>query len=66
VQQPFRWEGVVPWTKYTQVASKVLTKFSSVQGFTITVRIEVPAEGATPERIQEARAALRELGLPDN
>ena len=56
----------MPWNKYTQLASKVLTKFASTPGLTITVRFEVPAEGATEEKVQQVRAALRELGLPED
>ena len=63
---PLHWEATVPWNKYTQLASKVLTKFASTPGLTITVRFDVPAEGATEEKVQQVRAALRELGLPDD
>lgn len=63
--QPLRWEATVPWNKYTQLASRVLTKFAGTPGLTITVSFEVPAEGATEEKVQQVRAALRELGLSD-
>jgi len=61
----FRWEGDVPWQKWTQVFSKVLSRFSS-KGLKLHVVVEVaPAGGISSQEVEETRAALKELGLSD-
>ena len=65
-RQPIRWEAKVYWNRYTQLASDVLTKFISRPGLIITVRFEMPAEGATDEKVRQVRAVLWERRLPGN
>jgi hypothetical protein len=61
----FRWEGDVPWQKWTQVFSKVLSRFSS-KGLKLRVVVEVaPTGGISAQEVEEMRAALKELGLDD-
>jgi hypothetical protein len=44
--------------------TKVLSKFAGAQGLKLTLSIEVSPEGGiSPQRIEETRMALQELGL---
>jgi len=44
--------------------TKVLSKFAGSQGLKLTLSIEVSPEGGiSPQRIEETRMALQELGL---
>jgi hypothetical protein len=46
--------------------TKVLSKFAAGKGLKLTVRFELPADAAiSPQKIEETRGALRELGLDD-
>jgi hypothetical protein len=46
--------------------TKVLSKFASTAGLRITLRVEVaPPDGISPQRLDETKVALRELGLKD-
>ena len=47
--------------------TKVLAKYATSGGLRLTITFEVaPDGGLLPQRVDEARAALRELGLDDN
>jgi hypothetical protein len=63
----FKWAGEVPWQKWTQFYTKVLSKYASGKGLKLTVSVEVePEGGASAQKIDETRLALRELGLNDD
>lgn len=60
----FRWEGAVPWQKWTHIYSKVFSRFSQ-KGLKLRVIAEVsPQGGVTQTEIEETQSALKELGLP--
>lgn len=61
------WTGEITWQKWQQFYNKVLAKFVAGKGLKMTVSIEVaPEEGVSKQKIEETKAALRELGLNDN
>jgi hypothetical protein len=60
----FRWEGQIPPQKWMNFYTKVLSRFASIPGLRISVRFEVPeSDEAVTIDIEDARTALRELGL---
>jgi len=47
--------------------TKVLAKYATTGGLKLTICFEVsPENGLLPQRLEEARAALHELGLNDD
>lgn len=61
------WTGEVPPQKWMNLYMKVLTKFAGEKSMRLTVRLDVtPENGVSQQRIDEARVALRELGLSDD
>jgi hypothetical protein len=61
------WSGDIPHQKWMNFYTKVLSKFAAGVGLKLTIRIEVaPAEGVSPQKVDETRVALRELGLKDS
>jgi hypothetical protein len=61
-----RWEGEIPSQKWMNFYTKVLSKFAASKGLKLTVRFEVSVDGAiSQQKIEEAKVALRELGLND-
>jgi hypothetical protein len=59
----FRWEGDVPWQKWSQIFAKAFSRFSN-KGLQIHLVVEVaPTGGISPQEVEETRAALKELGL---
>jgi hypothetical protein len=61
------WEGQVPAQKWMNFYTKVLSKFAASKGLKLTVRFELTGDGPiSPQKIEETKVALRELGLPDN
>ena len=61
------WSGDVPHQKWMNFYTKVLSKFSGTAGLKLTLRIEVaPLEGVSPQKVDETKVALRELGLKDS
>jgi hypothetical protein len=60
------WNGEVPHQKWMNFYTKVLSKFAATAGLKLTLRVEVaPAEGVSPQKVEETKVALRELGLKD-
>lgn len=60
------WSGEIPSQKWMNFYTKVLTKLGVNSGLTLTVRVDCnPAGGLSPQKIEEIRSALRELGLDD-
>lgn len=61
-----RWAGEVPHQKWMNFYTKVLVNFVTRGKVKLNVSLEVSAEdGLTEDRVEETRAALRELGLED-
>ncbi len=47
--------------------TKVLSKFAASKGLKLTVKFELSSDGAiSQQKIEEAKVALRELGLDDS
>jgi hypothetical protein len=62
----FRWEGDVPWQKWTQLYNKVVSRFST-KGLKLRVIVEVlPVAGVSEQELEETKTALKELGLPSD
>lgn len=60
------WSGEVLAQKWMNFYTKALTKFAVGPGLKLKVSVEVkPAGGLSQQRIEETKAALRELGLSD-
>jgi hypothetical protein len=60
------WTGEVPHQKWMNFYTKVLSKFAATAGLKLTLRVEVaPPEGISPQKVDETKVALRELGLKD-
>lgn len=61
------WSGEVPAQKWMNFYTKILSKFASSRTLKLTVKVEVaPENGLSKQKIDETKAALRELGLPDD
>jgi len=61
------WTGDVPPQKWMNFYTKVLAKYATTGGLKLTICFEVsPENGLLPQRLEEARAALHELGLNDD
>jgi hypothetical protein len=61
-----RWEGQVPAQKWMNFYTKVLSKFAASKRLRLTVRFELDGDGPiSPQKVEEAKVALRELGLDD-
>jgi len=59
-----RWTGDVPPQKWMNFYTKVLSKFASGKGLRLTLSVEVSPEGGlSPQKIEETKVALQELGL---
>lgn len=62
-----RWQGEVPPQKWMNFYTKVLSRFVAAKGLKLTVTFEVPpGEAVTKAKIDEAKTALRELGLSED
>ena len=63
----FTWAALVPYQKWTNLYTKVLSKFASSGALTIHVSVDVrPKDGVSKAKIDEVKVALRELGLPED
>ncbi len=61
-----RWSGEVPAQKWMNFYTKVLAKYATTGGLRIRVSFDVSPEGGLlPQRVDETKAVLRELGLDD-
>jgi len=61
-----QWEGDVPPQKWMNFYTRVLSRFGIAEGLTLRVSVNArPADGVSPQQIEETKTALRELGLPD-
>ncbi len=60
------WTGEIPPQKWMNFYTKVLSKFASGQGLKLKLNVEVkPDGGVSKQKLEETKAALRELGLND-
>lgn len=61
-----RWRGEVPARQWMQFYTKVLSKFATLEGLRLEVNFQVsPPEGVGKDKVEETKAALRELGLDE-
>lgn len=61
-----RWSGEVPAQKWMNFYTKVLAKYATSGQLKVRVTFEVaPDGGLLPQRAEETKALLRELGLDD-
>ncbi len=62
-----RWSGEIPPQKWMNFYTKVLSKFAGGKGLKLMLTFEAaPESGISPQRIEETKAALDELGLSTN
>lgn len=60
------WAGQIPSQKWMNLYTKVLTKLVNAGQLTLRLEIDFSAPGGiSPQKVEEIRQALRELGLPD-
>ncbi|VEN75475.1 conserved hypothetical protein [Candidatus Desulfarcum epimagneticum] len=65
-EQTVKWSGEIPYRKWMNFYTKVLSKLVSAGGLKITVNVESSPEGGLGEReTDDIRAALKGLGLND-
>ena len=63
----FRWTGEISPQKWMNFYTKVLSRFATAGGLTLTVTVDVePPGGTSMSKVEETKVALRELGLPEN
>ncbi len=62
-----RWTGEVPPQKWMNFYTKVLARYATSASLKLNVGFEVTTEGGLPpQKIEETKALLRELGLDDD
>jgi len=60
------WSGEIPSQKWMNFYTKILTKLGVSSGLTLTVTVDcTPDDGISPQKVEEIKSALRELGLND-
>jgi hypothetical protein len=61
------WEGDIAAQKWVNFYMKVLAKFASSHDLQLGLHVEITGNGAiSPQKVEEMKAALRELGLDTN
>ncbi len=61
------WTGEVPPQKWMKFYTAVLSKFAAANGLKLKLTVEVAPEGGiSKQKIEETKAALRELGMSDD
>lgn len=61
------WSGAVPTQKWMTFYTKILARFTTLRGLTLTVRVELtPDVPLSPQQVDEMRLGLRELGLNED
>ncbi len=61
------WEGDVPPQKWMNFYTKVLSRFVTDGGLSVSLQVCVePAGGVASQKVEETKVALRELGLSDH
>ncbi len=59
------WEGQIPPQKWMNFYTRVLARFATQADLKLNIRFEV-TEGVSPQKADETRVALRELGLDES
>ena len=60
------WSGEVPSQKWMNFYTKFLTKLGVGNDLSLSVNVKCkPQGGLTPQRVEEIKSTLRELGLDD-
>ena len=66
-RKALQWSGDIPYQKWMNFYTKVLTRFVKDGGLKITVLFGTDSgAGVSPQQVEETKAALRELGLDDD
>jgi hypothetical protein len=61
------WSGEIPAQKWMNFYTKVVTKLGIGNDLSLNVKVKCnPQGGVSPQKIEEIKSALRELGLDDN
>lgn len=61
------WSGDVPAQKWMRFYTSVLSRFATGKGLKLKVSVEVvPEGGISRQKVEETKAALRELGMSDD
>jgi hypothetical protein len=61
------WTGEVPPQKWMKFYTAVLSKFAAAKGLKLRLTFEVAPEGGiSKQKVEETKAALRELGMSDD
>lgn len=61
------WTGEVPPQKWMKFYTAVLSKFAAGKGLKLKLTVEVAPEGGiSKQKLEETKAALRELGMTDD
>ena len=64
-----RWSGTIPYQKWMNFYTKVVSPFASVAGLSLRVEVEVPAEKDEQQakaQLEKIRSALRDLNLDED
>ena len=64
-----RWSGMIPYQKWMNFYTKVVSPFASVVGLSLRVEVQVPAEKdeqQTKAQLDKIRSALRDLNLDED
>lgn len=62
-----QWKGEIPHLKWMNFYTKVITKLANNKGVKLAVNLSVaPEAGVSPQKVEEIKIALRELGLIDD
>lgn len=61
-----KWSGDIPYQKWMTFYQRVVSRYATGGGLKIKVTVEVePSDGVSTQKVEETKAALRELGLGD-
>ncbi|HXU21061.1 MAG TPA: DUF499 domain-containing protein [Verrucomicrobiae bacterium] len=61
------WSGEIPPQKWMNFYTKVLSRFATGPGLNIKIQVEVaPPAGIPKSKVDDTKAALRDLGMPDD
>ena len=61
------WTGEIPPQKWMKFYTAVLSKFAANKGLKLKLTVQVqPDDGLSKQKLEETKAALRELGLSDD
>ena len=62
-----RWTGEIPPQKWMNFYTKVLARFATAEGLSLTLTADVQPEGGVSKaKVEETKVALRELGLTED